>query len=164
MKNVKLMIVNAHATHQKKFIGQVFEATPRKRTSSRDRYQLVGRGALADYSVNPIETDEDLTIRVGTGPDDVLFHLRKVSKASPRKLLVRALKRIAKERGYTDAYIRKFGMFSGVGDWARSWADWYFDNDGNFNSVYVDWLHGTEHDPINGDEWRDFIEAEFDAL
>lgn len=105
-----------------------------------------------------------MTIRVGGEPENALFHLRKVSKASHRKLLVRALKRIAKQRGYTDAYIRKFGTFAGVGDWARSWADFYFNKSGEFCSTHTDWLHGTEHDPVNGHEWYEFIEAELDAL
>ena len=105
-----------------------------------------------------------VTRPLGGEPEDVLFHLRKVSKASPRKLLVRALKRIAKERGYTDACIRKFGTFAGVGDWARAWADYYFNKSGEFCSVHTDWLHGTEHDPVNGHEWYEFIEAELDAL
>lgn len=78
--------------------------------------------------------------------------------------MVRALKRIAKQRGYTDAYIRKFGTFAGVGDWARSWADFYFNKSGEFCSTHTDWLHGTEHDPANGHEWYEFIEAELDAL
>lgn len=161
MKTVKLMVVNATRDRERHLVGEVFKAVELKHGSS--DYVIQG-GYLNEYIVNPIDIDEDLTIRVGFGADDILFHLRKVSKASPRKLLVRAMKRIAKGRGYTDAYIRKFGTFAGVGDWARAWADWYFDKYGEFNSVYVDWMHDTEHDPVNGDEWRDFIEAELDAL
>lgn len=162
MKTVKLMVVNATRDRERHIVGCVFDAVEYGRYNERG-YVIQG-GYLNEYIVNPIDIDEDLTIRVGLGPDDILFHLRKVSKASPRKLLVRAMKRIAKERGYTNAYIRKFGTFAGVGDWARSWADWYFDKYGEFNSVYVDWMHDTEHDPVNGDEWRDFIESELDAL
>ncbi|AEQ39238.1 hypothetical protein [Enterobacter phage F20] len=162
MNTVKLMVVNATQEKDRKYVGETFSAIKAWPFSGNDHEIITG--SLKGYVVNPIDIDEDLTIRVGSGQDDILFHLRKVSKASPRKLLVRAMKRIAKERGYTNAYIRKFGTFAGVGDWARAWADWYFDKYGEFNSVYVDWMHDTEHDPVNGDEWRDFIESELDAL
>lgn len=162
MKTVKLMVVNATREKDLKYVGETFSAINAWPFSGNDHEITTGR--LKGYVVNPIDIDEDLTIRVGSGPDDILFHLRKVSKASPRKLLVRALKRIAKQRGYTDAYIRKFGTFAGVGDWARSWADFYFNKSGEFCSTHTDWLHGTEHDPANGHEWYEFIEAELDAL
>lgn len=161
MKKVKLMVVNAKADHNKHWIGQVFEARAFKTGFS--RFQIVSRDGFPAYSVNPLPTDEDLTIRNGFDDGDVMFHLRRVSKASKRKMLVRALKVIAKERGYTNAYVRRFGDSASVGDWARKWADWYIDSRGEFNSVNTDWLHGTEHDPVNGHEWREFIEAEFDA-
>lgn len=163
MKTVKLMVVGASREHEKKLIGVVFEAIKCKYPDD-EPYMTILDGYLNGYFVNPLDLDADLTIRTGPMPEDVLFHLRKVSKASQRKLLVRALKRIAKERGYTDAYIRKFGTFAGVGDWARSWADYYFNKSGEFCSSHVDWLHGTEHDPVNGHEWYEFIEAELDAL
>ena len=162
MNTVKLMVVNAASEREHRLIGCVFDAV--------DVHEQLGTvhviqgGYLSGYIVNPIDIDEDLTIRVGPDADHILFHLRKVSKASQRKLLVRALKRIAKERGCTDAYIRKFGTFAGVGDWARSWADYYFNKSGEFCSTHTDWLHGTEHDPVNGHEWYEFIEAELDAL
>ena len=163
MKTVKLMVVGASREHEKKLIGVVFEAIKCKHPDG-EPYMTILDGYLNGYFVNPLDLDADLTIRTGHMPEDVLFHLRKVSKASPRKLLVRALKRIAKERGYTDSYIRKFGTFAGVGDWARSWADYYFNKSGEFCSTHTDWLHGTEHDPVNGHEWYEFIEAELDAL
>ena len=162
MKTVKLMVVNATQEKDRKYVGETFSAIKARPFSGNDHE--ITTGSLKGYVVNPIDIDEDLTIRVGSGPDDILFHLRKVSKASQRKLLVRALKRIAKQRGYTDAYIRKFGTFAGVGDWARSWADFYFNKYGEFCSTHTDWLHGTEHDPVNGHEWYEFIEAELDAL
>lgn len=162
MKTVKLMVVNAARGRERHLIGSVFDAVEVK--GSCGKIHVIQGGYLNEYIVNPIDLDEDLTIRVGPDDDHILFHLRKVSKASPRKLLVRALKRIAKERGYTDACIRKFGTFAGVGDWARSWADYYFNKSGEFCSSHMDWLHDTEHDPVNGDEWREFIEAELDAL
>lgn len=162
MNTVKLMVVNAARERECHLIGCVFDAVEVK--DAKGEFHVIYGGYLNEFIVNPLDTDEDLTIRVGGEPENALFHLRKVSKASQRKLLVRALKRIAKERGYTNAYIRKFGTFAGVGDWARAWADWYFDKYGEFNSVYVDWMHDTHHDPVNGDEWRDFIESELDAL
>lgn len=162
MNTIKLMVVNVARERERQLIGCVFDSV--------EVHELLGTvrvikgGYLNEFIVNPLDTDEDLTIRVGSGPENVLFHLRKVSKASQRKLLVRALKRIAKERGYTDAYIRKFGTFAGVGDWARSWADYYFNKSSEFCFVHTDWMHGTEHDPVNGHEWYEFIEAELDAL
>lgn len=162
MNTVKLMVVNAARERERHLIGFVFDAVEVK--GSCGKIHVIQGGYLNEYIVNPIDIDEDLTIRVGSEPENALFHLRKVSKASPRKLLVRALKRIAKERGYTDAYIRKFGTFAGVGDWARSWADYYFNKSGEFCSTHTDWLHGTEHDPVNSHEWYEFIEAELDAL
>lgn len=113
MKTIKLMVVNATQEKDRKYVGETFSAIKAWPFSGNDHE--ITTGSLKGYVVNPIDIDEDLTIRVGSGPDDILFHLRKVSKASPRKLLVRAMKRIAKERGYTNAYIRKFGTFAGVG-------------------------------------------------
>nr|CAK6597300.1 unknown function [Klebsiella phage vB_Kpn_K38PH09C2] len=162
MNTVKLMVVNVARERESRLIGCVFDAVEVRDPLGTAR--VIHGGYLNEYIVNPIDIDEDLTIRVGPDADHILFHLRKVSKASQRKLLVRALKRIAKERGYTDAYIRKFGTFAGVGDWARSWADFYFNKSGEFCSTHTDWLHGTEHDPVNGHEWYEFIEAELDAL
>lgn len=162
MNTVKLMVVNATRERERHLIGCVFDAVEVREPLGTSH--VIQSGYLNEFIVNPLDTDEDLTIRVCDEQEGVLFHLRKVSKASQRKLLVRALKRIAKQRGYTDAYIRKFGTFAGVGDWARSWADFYFDKSGEFCSVHTDWLHGTEHDPVNGHEWYEFIEAELDAL
>ena len=162
MNTVKLMVVNVARERERHLIGCVFDAVEVHEPLG--TVHVIHGGYLNEFIVNPIDIDEDLTIRVGPDADHILFHLRKVSKASQRKLLVRALKRIAKERGYTDAYIRKFGTFAGVGDWARSWADFYFNKSGEFCSTHTDWLHGTEHDPANGHEWYEFIEAELDAL
>lgn len=162
MSTIKLMVVNVARERERNLIGCVFDAVEEHEPLR--TVHVIHGGYLNEYIVNPLDIDEDLTIRVGNDPEDVLFHLRKVSNASQRKLLVRALKRIAKERGYTDAYIRKFGTFAGVGDWARSWADYYFNKSGEFCSTHTDWLHGTEHDPVNGHEWYEFIEAELDAL
>lgn len=162
MNTIKLMVVNVARERERQLIGCVFDSVEVHEPLG--TVHVIKGGYLNEFIVNPLDTDEDLTIRVGSDPENVLFHLRKVSKASPRKLLVRALKRIAKERGYTDAYIRKFGTFAGVGDWARAWADYYFNKSGEFCSTHTDWLHGTEHDPVNGHEWYEFIEAELDAL
>ncbi|QEG10381.1 hypothetical protein KMI8_70 [Klebsiella phage KMI8] len=161
MKTAKLMIVNARDEHNKHRIGQIFDAQVLGR--GRAKFKIIPRDGFPAYGINPVSDDEDLTIRVGFGPDDAIFHLRQVSKATKRKLLVRALKVIAKERGYTNAYVRRFGESANIGDWARKWADWYIDSRGEFNSCNTDWLHGTEHDPVNGHEWREFIQAEFDA-
>lgn len=162
MNTVKLMVVNVARERESRLIGCVFDAVEVR--DPLGMAHVIQGGYLDGFIINPLDTDEDLTIRVGGEPENALFHLRKVSKASQRKLLVRALKRIAKERGYTDTYIRKFGTFAGVGDWARSWADYYFNKSGEFCAAHTDWLHGTEHDPVNGHEWYEFIEAELDAL
>lgn len=162
MKTIKLMVVNAARERERRLIGCVFDAV--KVHEPLGTVHVIQGGYLNDFIVNPLDTDEDLTIRVGGEPENVLFHLRKVSKASQRKLLVRALKRIAKELGYTDAYIRRFGECASVGDWAREWADCYFNKSGEFCSAHTDCLHGTEHDPVNVHEWYEFIEAELDAL
>lgn len=162
MKTVKLMVVNATQEKDRKYVGETFSAIKAWPFSGNDHE--ITTGSLKGYVVNPIDIDEDMTIRVGSGPDDILFHLRKVSKASPRKLLVRALKLQARDRGWTNSYIRKFGEFSGVGDWARAWANWYFDKDGKFSATYMDGWHGTDHDPASGYEWQEFIEFEFDAF
>lgn len=162
MNTIKLMVVNVSRERERQLIGCVFDAV--KVHEPLGTVHVIQGGYLNEFIVNPLDTDEDLTIRVGGEPEDVLFHLRKVSKASQRKLLVRALKRIAKERGYTDAYIRRFGECASVGEWARAWADYYFNKSGKFCSTHTDWLHGTEHDPVNGHEWHEFIEAELDAL
>ena len=161
MKTVKLMVVNAARERERHLIGCVFDAVEVHEPLG--TVHVIQGGYLNEFIVNPLDTDEDLTIRVGGEQEDVLFHLRKVSKASQRKLLVRALKRIAKDRGYTDAYIRRFGECASVGEWARAWAGMYFDSNGEFISVYSDWVHGTERDPVNGEEWREFMECEFDA-
>lgn len=161
MKTVKLMVVNAREESCKRHIGEIFDA---KVTGFNvKKFTIVPRDGFPAYSINPTIDDEDLTIRIGFGKDDAIFHLRKVSKATKRKLLVRALKVIAKERGYTNAYIRRFGESASVGDWARQWADLYIDSSGEFKSVNTDWLHGTHHDPVNGHEWREFIQSEFDV-
>lgn len=162
MKTVKLMVVNAASERERHLIGCVFDAVEVHEPLG--TVHVIQGGYLNEFIVNPLDTDEDLTIRVGDDPEHALFHLRKVSKASQRKLLVRALKRIAKERGCSDAYISKFSTFAGVGDWARSLADYYFNKSGEFCSTHTDWLHGTEHDPVNGHEWYEFIEAELDAI
>lgn len=162
MSTIKLMVVNATRERERHLIGCVFDAVEVHEPLG--TVHVIRGGYLNEFIVNPLDIDEDLTIRVGGDPENVLFHLRKVSKASQRKLLVRALKRIAKGRGYTDAYIRKFGTFAGVGDWARAYADYYFNKSGEFCSAHTDWLHGTEHDPVNGHEWYEFIEAELDAI
>lgn len=162
MKTIKLMVVNAAREREHIIIGCVFDAVEVREPLG--TVHVIQGGYLNEFIVNPIDIDEDLTIRVGPDADHILFHLRKVSKASQRKLLVRALKLQARERGWTNSYIRKFGTFAGVGDWARSWADFYFNKSGEFCSTHTDWLHGTEHDPANGHEWYEFIEAELDAL
>lgn len=162
MNTIKLMVVNVSRERERQLIGCVFDAV--KVHEPLGTVHVIQGGYLNEFIVNPLDTDEDLTIRVGGEPEDVLFHLRKVSKASQRKLLVRALKLQARDRGWTNSYIRKFGEFSGVGDWARAWADYYFNKSGEFCSTHTDWLHGTEHDPVNGHEWYEFIEAELDAL
>ena len=162
MKTVKLMVVNAARERERNLIGCVFDAVEVK--DSKGDFHVIQGGYLNEFIVNPLDTDEDLTIRVGGDPENALFHLRKVSKASQRKLLVRALKLQARNRGWTDSYIRNFGEFSGVGDCARAWANWYFDKDGKFSATYIDGWHGTEHDPASGYEWQEFIEFEFDAF
>lgn len=162
MKTIKLMVVNAARERERRLVGCVFDAVEVREPLG--TVHVIQGGYLNEFIVNPLDTDEDLTIRVGGEPEDVLFHLRKVSKASQRKLLVRALKRIAKECGYTDAYIRRFGECASVGEWARAWADWYFDKDGKFSATYIDGWHDTEHDPASGYEWQEFIEFEFDAF
>lgn len=163
MKTVKLMVVNANEPHRQKFIGQVFEATEYPK-GYREQYGINGRDGFPNYSVNPIWSDEDLTIRVGMDDDGILYHLRKVSKASPRKLLVRAFKLYARHNGFNDADVKRVGHYSSVGEWARAWADMYFDKDGNFVSVYLDWRHNTERDPCDGDEWYEFADAEISSL
>lgn len=162
MKTVKLMVVNAARERERHLIGCVFDAVEVREPLG--TVHVIQGGYLNEFIVNPIDIDEDLTIRVGPDADHILFHLRKVSKASPRKLLVRALKLQARNRGWADSHIRKFGEFSGVGDWARAWADWYFDKDGKFSATYIDGWHDTEHDPASGYEWQEFIEFEFDAF
>lgn len=159
MKNVKLMIVNASNENDKKDIGTVIEVIESMHFANK-YYSAHGD---FPYSINPIDTDEDLTVRVGAGHDDVLYNLMKVSKAPQRKLLVRAFKMIARHRGWTDAQVRKGGNYASIADWARNWADWYFDYNGQFISTHTNWLHGTEHDPVNGEQWYEFAESEIDS-
>lgn len=163
MKTVKLMVVNASEGYRKKFIGKVLEAREAS-SSGRDRYSIIGRDGFPNYSVNPVKSDEDLTIRIGLDDDGVLYHLRKVSKASPRKLLVRAFKLYARYHGFTNASVKRVGSYASVGEWARAWADMYFDSNGEFISTYLDWVHNTERDPCDGDEWYEFAEGEIDSL
>lgn len=162
MNTIKLMVVNVARERERQLIGCVFDAVEVHEPLG--TVHVIKGGYLNEFIVNPLDTDEDLTICVGSDPENVLFHLRKVSKASQRKLLVRALKLQARERGWTNSYIRKFGEFSGVGDWARAWANWYFDKDGKFSATYMDGWYGTDHDPASGYEWQEFIEFEFDAF
>lgn len=163
MKTVKLMVVNANEPHRHKLVGQVFEAMECPE-GYREQYVIKGRDGFPNYSVNPIWSDEDLTIRVGMDDDGILYHLRKVSKASPRKLLVRAFKLYARYRGFTDAGVKRVGSYSSVAEWARAWADMYFDKEGKFISFHLDWRHGTERDPCDGYEWYEFAEAEIESL
>lgn len=163
MKTVKLMVVNANKGYRKKFIGQVFDAKVMG-GANRESYSIIGRDGFPNYSVNPVDSDEDLTIRIGLGDDDILYHLRKVSKASPRKLLVRAFKLYARYHGFTDASVKRVGSYASIGEWARAWADMYFDSNGEFISVYLDWVHNTERDPCDAEEWYEFAECEIDSL
>lgn len=107
MNTVKLMVVNVARERERHLIGCVFDAVEVHEPLG--TVHVIQGGYLNEFIVNPLDIDEDLTIRVGGGPEDVLFHLRKVSKASQRKLLVRALKLQARDRGWTNSYIRKFG-------------------------------------------------------
>lgn len=162
MKTVKLMVVNATREKDRKYVGETFSAIKAWPFNGNDHE--ITTGSLKGYVVNPIDIDEDLTIRVGSGPDDILFNLRKVSKASPRKLLVRAFKLYASYHGFTDASVKRIGSYASVGELARAWADMYFDSNGEFISTYLDWVHGTERDPCDGDEWYEFAESEIDSL
>ena len=96
MNTVKLMVVNAAHERDRHVIGCVFDAVEVK--YSKGDLHVIQGGYLNGFIVNPLDTDEDLTIRVGDEPEHALFHLRKVSKASQRK----------------------FGTFAVVGDWALS--------------------------------------------
>lgn len=162
MNTIKLMVVNATQEKDRKYVGETFSAI--KAWPFSGNVHEITTGSLKGYVVNPIDIDEDLTIRVGSGPDDILFHLRKVSKASPRKLLVRAFKLYARYHGFTDASVKRVGSYSSIGEWARAWADMYFDSNGEFISTYLDWAHNTERDPCDGEEWYEFAECEIDNL
>ncbi|WP_224154313.1 hypothetical protein, partial [Metamycoplasma hominis] len=86
MNTVKLMVVNVARERERHLIGCVFDAVEVREPLGTSH--VIQGGYLNEFIVNPLDTDEDLTIRVGGEPEDVLFHLRKVSKASQRKLLV----------------------------------------------------------------------------
>lgn len=162
MNTIKLMVVNVARERERQIIGCVFDSVEVHEPLG--TVHVIKGGYLNEFIVNPLDTDEDLTIRVGSDPENVLFHLRKVSKASPRKLLVRAFKLYARYHGFTDASVKRVGSYASVGEWARALADMYFDSNGEFVSTYLDWVHGTERDPCDGDEWYEFAESEIDSL
>lgn len=169
MKSCKVMIV-AHGPAvggvlREMEVGKTLEMTRiRSDMFGESRYagELTVCGRPNHYVVNPMPFDEDLTVRCGEDRGDVMYVLQRISKASQRKLLVRAFKMIARHRGWTDAQVRKGGNFANIADWARNWADWYFDRNGSFVSTHTNWRYGTEHDPVNGEQWYEFAEAEID--
>nr|CAK1257779.1 unknown function [Klebsiella phage vB_Kpn_K17alpha61] len=70
MKTVKLMVVNAARERERHLIGCVFDAVEVHEPLG--TVHVIQGGYLNEFIVNPLDTDEDLTIRVGGEPENAL--------------------------------------------------------------------------------------------
>lgn len=101
--------------------------------------------------------DYDLVVR-GTQREFARF--KKAKRKTDRKLVVRAMCIIARQYGWTDAGVKRHGNYKNVKEWARDWADYYVDDNGELLHDISEYLE----DCSRGDAVREFMQAEIDAL
>lgn len=101
--------------------------------------------------------DYDLVIRGVWGE---FARFKKARRKTDRKLVVRAMCIIARQYGWTDAGVRRHGNYKTVKEWARDWADYYVDDNGELLHDISEYLE----DCSRGDAVSEFMQAEIDAL
>lgn len=101
--------------------------------------------------------DDDLVARSIFGE---LARFEVAKRKTDRKLVVRAMCIIARQYGWTDAGVRRHGNYKTVKEWARDWADYYVDDNGELLHDISEYLE----DCSRGDAVREFMQAEIDAL
>lgn len=101
--------------------------------------------------------DDDLVARSIFG-EFARFEVAK--RKTDRKLVVRAMCIIARQYGWTDAGVRRHGNYKTVKEWARDWADYYVDDNGELLHDISEYLE----DCSRGDAVRESMQAEIDAL
>lgn len=101
--------------------------------------------------------DDDLVVR-GIFGEFARFEVAK--RKTDRKLVVRAMCIIARQYGWTDAGVRRHGNYKTVKEWARDWADYYVDDNGELLHDISEYLE----DFSRGDAVRESMQAEIDAL
>lgn len=101
--------------------------------------------------------DDDLVVR---GIFGEFARFEKAKRKTDRKLVVRAMCIIARKYGWTDAGVRRHGNYKTVKEWARDWADYYVDDNGEILHDISEYLE----DCSRGDAVREFMQAEIDAL
>lgn len=101
--------------------------------------------------------DDDLVVR-GIFGEFARFEVAK--RKTDRKLVVRAMCVIARQYGWTDASVRRHGKYKTLKEWARDWADYYVDDNGELLHDISEYLE----DCSRGDAVREFMQAEIDAL
>lgn len=101
--------------------------------------------------------NDDLVIR---GIFGEFARFEEVKRKTDRKLVVRAMCIIARQYGWTDAGVRRHGNYKTVKEWARDWADYYVDDNGELLHDISEYLE----DCSRGDAVREFMQAEIDAL
>lgn len=101
--------------------------------------------------------DDDLVVRSIFGE---FARFEKAKRKTDRKLVVRAMCIIARQYGWTDAGVKRFGNCKTVKEWARDWAACYTDDNGELLHDISEYLE----DFSRGDAVREFMQAEIDAL
>lgn len=101
--------------------------------------------------------DDDLVVR---GIFGEFARFEEVKRKTDRKLVVRAMCIIARQYGWTDAGVKRVGNYKTVKEWARDWAAFYTDEKGELQHDISEYLE----DCSRGDAFREFMQAEIDAL
>ncbi|QZE50459.1 hypothetical protein [Klebsiella phage vB_KpnS-VAC2] len=112
---------------------------------------------FSDWCFDGYCMDKDLVIR-GVNAEFATF--KKFKPKTDRKLVARAMRIIARQYGWTDASVRRRGNYKTVKEWARDWADYYVDDNGELLHDITEYME----DCSRGDAIREFMEAEIDAL
>lgn len=101
--------------------------------------------------------DDDLVVR---GIFGEFARFEKAKRKTDRKLVVRAMRIIARQYGWTDAGVKRVGNYKTVKEWARDWAAFYTDEKGEIQHDISNYLE----DCSRGDAIREFMQEEIDAL
>ncbi len=96
--------------------------------------------------------DDDLVVR---GIFGEFARFEKAKRKTDRKLVVRAMRIIARQYG-----VKRVGNYKTVKEWARDWAAFYTDEKGELQHDISEYLE----DCSRGDAIREFMQAEIDAL